>query len=711
MKTSRWMPLMLAAVLGLSPAVQALGAAPEPSAEETLYVTMDAYGKTTYQSVVKNYTLNGAEAVTDYGQYQSIQNMTNYVQPQQEEDAIRFDLTEEPLENGRFYFEGQLADDAVVLPWQVDVSYRMNGVDLPAEDLAGQQGMAEITLHLAPQMQTNSYYRDNMMLLAATMLDLDDYLSVQAEGAQVQTVGNQKIVAFLALPGEEQTFTLRLGSGEFHFPGFFFLMVPMTTAQVEDLETLREKKETVEDSFDVVGDSLDVILDTLSAMKGSVQTTQDAISALEEARSILSEAKEQTFAAGDAALEGMGEATAAADSLPEHLAEAQTALNQTHQALLSFNDAFQGLREPTEELRQQMTDTADTIDKLTSLIDTIKDQRKTRKDLFHQAQEDLEDLQDQQDALTEALNEMSSMSGRLPSGAGLTEIPTTGDAQTDIMIAMVNRKIQEVNGLLSALGRVGNAAEGDLGYAASVLNQILFYGYRLADDLSEAITLLDDYITPLEEQTEELSDLADEAQHILTSLSDAARTLTEVVEETDHLVAALDQYEGEGEEAIADGRVLAEETITAMQETRSYLSSLQETAKAASGPLDDGTKNLFSGLSEALGQTANGLEQTDTIQNAKDTVWDLARSEWDQWTGEKSTLLNVDAEATPASFTSEKNHPSSVQVVARTAEIKTEETEQETNVDETYRAEGNVLTRLKNVFVRIWQWIKGIFTA
>ena len=123
MKTSRWMPLMLAAVLGLSPAVQALGAAPEPSAEETLYVTMDAYGKTTYQSVVKNYTLNGAEAVTDYGQYQSIQNMTNYVQPQQEEDAIRFDLTEEPLENGRFYFEGQLADDAVVLPWQVDVSY------------------------------------------------------------------------------------------------------------------------------------------------------------------------------------------------------------------------------------------------------------------------------------------------------------------------------------------------------------------------------------------------------------------------------------------------------------------------------------------------------------------------------------------------------------------------------------------------------------
>ena len=40
------------------------------------------------------------------------------------------------------------------------------------------------------------------------LFNQDDILSLKADGAQVQLVGNLRMVLFLALPGEEQHFTI-----------------------------------------------------------------------------------------------------------------------------------------------------------------------------------------------------------------------------------------------------------------------------------------------------------------------------------------------------------------------------------------------------------------------------------------------------------------------------------------------------------------------
>lgn len=45
---------------------------------------------------------------------------------------------------GRFYYKGELDAKKVALPWNFDVSYKLNGVPKNADELAGASGLIEI---------------------------------------------------------------------------------------------------------------------------------------------------------------------------------------------------------------------------------------------------------------------------------------------------------------------------------------------------------------------------------------------------------------------------------------------------------------------------------------------------------------------------------------------------------------------------------------
>ena len=69
-----------------------------------------------------------------------------------------------------------------------------------AEELAGEKGLVEIIIDAMPNPDAPEYYRNNLVLQAATVLDNDKVLSVEAPGAQVQTLGNIKSRALYGFP-------------------------------------------------------------------------------------------------------------------------------------------------------------------------------------------------------------------------------------------------------------------------------------------------------------------------------------------------------------------------------------------------------------------------------------------------------------------------------------------------------------------------------
>ena len=80
--------------------------------------------------------------------------------------------------------------------------------------------------------------------------DRSKALSIDAPGAQIQSVGTYKLVVFMGMPGEESTFTVRIGSNNFENMGMFMFMTPATLSSLDIISDLKDVKDRLSDSSD-----------------------------------------------------------------------------------------------------------------------------------------------------------------------------------------------------------------------------------------------------------------------------------------------------------------------------------------------------------------------------------------------------------------------------------------------------------------------------
>lgn len=73
-----------------------------------------------------------------------------------------------------------------------------------------------------PNAGTSEYFRNNMTMEIAAVVDMDQNLSVEAPGAQIQSIGSMKTVLFMVMPGEEQHLSWRSEAMTWSFPACCF---------------------------------------------------------------------------------------------------------------------------------------------------------------------------------------------------------------------------------------------------------------------------------------------------------------------------------------------------------------------------------------------------------------------------------------------------------------------------------------------------------
>ncbi|HEX3040068.1 MAG TPA: hypothetical protein VHP54_07220, partial [Caproiciproducens sp.] len=263
--------VLAAVILVPASSLTASAEAPKVSTDEAVYVNLDYYGKTNQVTVVKGCSLNGNTSFTDYGSYAKVTNMTDETKPVVSSDSVNWNL---PKNEERFYYECTPKNNAVAMPWSFDVSYKLNGVPADANKLAGASGMVEIDVKATPNKSVSDYYRNNMLLEMGTAFKMKDTLSVEAEGAQVQSVGEYKAVLFTGLPGEEKEYKIRVGTNKFETIGVVMMMVPGTVDQFKEIKDIKDAKDTVEDSLDSIHDSTNELLTTLETMSDGLAQTK-----------------------------------------------------------------------------------------------------------------------------------------------------------------------------------------------------------------------------------------------------------------------------------------------------------------------------------------------------------------------------------------------------------------------------------------------------
>lgn len=739
----------------------AYAAAPTVETDEAVYINMDYYGVPTNTRIVKGVNLNGHTEFTDFGDYKDVYNMSTFDEPVLKDGSVYWKLD---TDKQRFYYECIPNDTVnIQMPWNFDVSYKLNGVPVEADKCAGASGTIQMDIHAVPNDYASEYYKNNMMLVCATGIDMSKALSIDAPGAQIQSFGTYKLVMFMGLPGEENTFTVRIGSDDFESMGLIMFMTPATTSALDIMSSMRDIKDRLENSGDNLYTGVSSMLSTMQAVQGSLSSMSKGISGIDEVRKQLIRDRGTIDPRTDAALAALNELTGQSDSLIPELSTTKdtlTSLNATTSSILTtLEESGADVAEYQKLLEQVKT----SLGNLEDLFDDLDDETSNGSWNISQVRSASEDLSTELDALTKDLKSLSGSLDDLdletPVSKELTNYVsamTSSTAQSagkdasqkkylEIMSTITKDMSEEKKAEIEEKAKAEASKAGEAAGAAAVQSSVAYNNAQALAALMTGIKNGSDNVTSsMQSMTsqsvkvvKQMTDLLDRTNSLLKDLEDIAdvfddykglpqdftqegKKLTELangsLDRVNKMLAdipalreSLDTMTTTANSAIDKTTSLITSTKKALSTSYDLVNTANSVLRSVRSQADTSTQATIDSLLDTLGKlsgsTASGQMQTATnsIHSAvKDAETDLE---------DDTNVLNIDTSAELQSVTSNMNPaPSSLQFILRTKEISVDD-DKDSGVSDQDAADEGVFARICNVFKKLFTAITSVFAS
>lgn len=738
--------------------VPVYGAPAGADVDETMYVNLDYYGKTTKVNVVKGVNLNGLGEITDYGNYINVENMSTSDAPVLRDGTVTWNLPEG--QNGRFYYKCTMDNEQVVLPWDFDVSYKLNGVPTDGDKLAGAGGLIEINVKATPNDNANLYYRNNMMLMVTVPVDMSKCYSVDADGAQIQSLGSTTAAVFSALPGEEGDYTVRIGTDSFETTGVIMAMAPGTIDDLNHIKDLKEAKDTWKDAGDALYDSLEQMAKSVESMRDGINQVQSGVSSAESARQKWSANKDSILAGNDQTLESLTALSQQLETLVPHLQTAkdtaetvhnsmgdivntmgdmQQPLRKMYDRLRNISTTSQSLGEQLDDVREDMAwliqnnaqfqvQTTTILEALPELIASLEDYDVDDLDLGDLEDTDTRTIADDPDddrenkADTSSGNQEDSDINKADSSDTVTEDKNSGDMASEAAGTDHEDSGAEADNSShtadSAAGtdNSSDAADGaDISDAQTLSkahiekHEVPLVGAPSGVDLVTLYKMLSKIDKDSREFTQVASNLVDNVGDAAKYGADLTDSMDLMIEDLTALHDSLDMYYPDLQASLDDLSQLVNRTTDAMNKGISTMTIVQNTLKATSGDIDEAAKNSLRGSMELLDKSLSILDSTTGVRTAGRTMKDVMDEQLDKFDTDNRFLF-IDPSEDKVSFTSDKNPaPKTLQVVLRTDEISLDDENNKETDAEAEKANEGPLKRMWNVLVEMWKAIISIF--
>ena len=739
----------------------AQAAAPTVETDETVYINMDYYGAPTNTRIVKGVNLNGHTEFTDFGDYKDVYNMSTFDEPTLKEDSVYWKLN---TDKNRFYYECIPNDTVnIQMPWNFDVSYKLNGVPVEADQCAGASGTIQMDIHAVPNTYASDYYKNNMMLVCATGIDMSKALSIDAPGAQIQSFGTYKLVMFMGLPGEENTFTVRIGSNDFESMGLIMFMTPATTSALDIMSSMRDIKDRLENSGDNLYTGVSSMLSTMQAVQSSLSSMSSGISGIDQVRKQLIKDRGTLDPRTDAALNALDELTGKSDSLIPELNSAKetlTALNATTSSILI---TLEESGEDIPEYQKLLNDVKTSLGNLEDLFDDLDDETDNSSWTIAQIRSASEDLQKELNALTEDLKSLSGSLDDLDLETPVsTELKnyvsamTSSTAQSagkdasqkkylEIMSTITRDMSDEEKAEIEEKAKAEAAKAGEAAGAAAVQSSA---AYNNAQALAALMTGIKSGSSAV---TSDMQSMTKQLKSVTEKMSDLLNATNSLLKDLEDIADVFDEYKGLPQDFTAEGKKLTELANGSLDRVNKMLAdipalreSLDSLTKTATSSIDK-TTDLMSSTTKALStsydlmNTANSVlrsvrSQADastqtTINSLLDTLGKLSGStasgqmqtatnsihsavkDAETDLEDDTNVLNIDTSADLESVTSSMNpSPSSLQFILRTEEISVDDDDDDGISDQDAADEG-VFARICNIFKKLFTAITGVFAS
>ena len=728
--------------------VPVYGAPAGADIDETMYVNLDYYGKTTKVNVVKGVNLNGLGEITDYGNYINVENMSPSDAPVLGDGSVTWNLPEG--QKGRFYYKCTMDNEQVVLPWDFDVSYKLNGVPTDGDKLAGANGLIEINVKATPNDNADLYYRNNMMLMVTVPVDMSKCYSVDADGAQIQSLGSTTAAVFSALPGEEGDYTVRIGTDSFETTGVIMAMAPGTIDDLNHIKDLKEAKDTWKDAGDVLYDSLEQMAKSVESMRDGINQVQSGVSSAESARQKWSANKDSILAGNDQTLESLTALSQQLETLVPHLQTAKDAAETVHNSMGDIVNTMGDMQEPlrkmynrlrnisttSQSLGEQLNDvredmawliqnnaqfqvqTTTILEALPGLIEDLQDYDAEALDLYDEALNDTRNTVDDQDAGTKTGSSADAAKEDKSSEAVSDATDNVSDTGENTAEADNSSDTADVAGGSDATDTTDDTDSADAADTSDT--QTLSRAHIEKHDVplvavSSSVDLVTLYqmLTKIDKDSREFTQVA---SNLMDNVGDAAEYGADLTDSMDLMIEdltalhdSLDMYYPDLQASLDDLSELVNRTTDAMNKGVSTMTIVQNTLKATSGDMDEAAKNSLRGSMELLDKSLSILDSTTGVRTAGRTMKDVMDEQLDKFDTDNRFLF-IDPSEDKVSFTSDKNPaPKTLQVVLRTDEISLDDENHKETDAETEKTNEGPLKRMWNVLVQMWQAIISIF--
>ena len=341
MKRKLTVILSLALIVCLCLTSVPAGAASEAefTAEEVIYARLGADGtpKEGYAVVALNVTSAGT--VTHYGDYSAVVNLSDTTPIGYADNTVTMDA-----EPGRWYYEGTLAE--VELPWDIEITYELDGKAISPDELGGKSGELEINIRTSKNEAVSGSFYDNYLLQFTITLDSALCENVVVTGGTAANAGSSKTVSLMVLPGSDGDVGLTADVHDFEMSGMTIAAVPYDVA-----DSLGDMSELT-DGLDQLVDAISQLNSGASQLSSGASQLQNGASQYGSGLTQLSEGSAQLTAASDQIAAALAQIGSMGGQTPEGGTVSLSALAQLPSALRRLKAGLEQIGAGIDQLNE-----------------------------------------------------------------------------------------------------------------------------------------------------------------------------------------------------------------------------------------------------------------------------------------------------------------------------------------------------------------------
>ncbi|MFP3156077.1 hypothetical protein LQZ18_16955 [Lachnospiraceae bacterium ZAX-1] len=242
--------------------------------EEVVYVKLGYDGAVDAVYVVNSFEADAKSVVSDSGNYLSVLNLTTTDPITLENGNVSFTAP-----GGKFYYKGVL--NTLEIPWDISVSYLLDGEAIRADMLAGRNGQLQIYISLKQKESANAAYREHYAIQASLSLDSALCKNILAPDATVANVGDQKQLSYIVLPNKNKEITITADVADFKMNGISINMVPLSLGiDRPDISELKDRLSKLQDGAVELDDGSIQLKDGTTELEDGVFKFRDGVAEL-----------------------------------------------------------------------------------------------------------------------------------------------------------------------------------------------------------------------------------------------------------------------------------------------------------------------------------------------------------------------------------------------------------------------------------------------